>query len=75
MGEVNEQFQHWSKDCIVDPIYHTPGEENPADLSTRGLAKPDEVNFGSQWQDGPDYLKEERDTWPISRDFIRQVPR
>ena len=67
LGEINEHFHDWSRNCQVDPIYHTPGQYNPADLSTRGLAKADQVIFGSEWQDGPDYLRCERETWPISR--------
>ena len=75
VGEINEHFQDWVKNCQVDPIYHTSGQYNPVDLSTRRLAKADKVNFGSEWQDGPDYLRHGRDTWPISRDFTRRVPR
>ena len=54
----------------VEPVWHVPGQLNPADLGTRGHATPDEVGPGSVWQEGPKFLVDtEREEWPLSRDF------
>ena len=58
----------------VDKIWHTPGPKNPADLPTRGTVNWSDLTPDSLWFVGPDYLKEDRSTWPINRDFIVEVP-
>ncbi|MCP4995043.1 MAG: hypothetical protein GY934_14860, partial [Gammaproteobacteria bacterium] len=59
---------------MVDPVYHTAGELNIADMATRGKIGIKEVGHGSLWQSGPSYLRERRETWPVSRDFLKQSP-
>ena len=56
---------------LVDPVYHTPGELTIADLATRGKADVKDVAYGSMWQTGPSYLKASRETWPVSREFLK----
>ena len=34
---------------LVDPVYHTPGELNIADMATRGKADIKDVAYGSMW--------------------------
>ena len=70
--EVEEHMNNWKKICEVDPLYHTPGGLNISDLATRGAAKDEDVDIGSTWQEGPSYLKEEREKWQISRDFRKK---
>ena len=43
---------------MVDPIYHTAGELNIADMATRGKVEIKDVGYGSVWQSGPSYLRE-----------------
>ena len=59
---------------LVDFLFHTPGPLNPVDIATRGKATIADVQEGSVWQEGPAYLRESRETWPVSRDFRREVP-
>ena len=59
----------------VDSLAHTTGELNIADLATRGTARMEDIGPGSEWQDGPAYLKQDRSRWPISRAFVRNNPR
>lgn len=61
-------------DTLIDNLFHTPGPLNPADLATRGAADISDIQTGSVWQDGPGYLRESRDRWPVSREFRRSVP-
>ena len=42
-------------DVMVDPVFHTPGARNIADLGTRGKAKIEDIQAGSEWQSGPAY--------------------
>ena len=56
-------------------LYHTPGEINIADLANRYRARIEDVGEGSEWQNGPRYLMESRTTWPVSKEFMRSVPK
>ena len=58
---------------MVDPVYHTAGELNIADMATRGKAEIKDVGYGSIWQSGPSYLREKRESWPVSRDFLKRA--
>ena len=58
--EIEEHMNKWRENIVVDPLYHTPGGLNISDLATRGLAKDKDVDVGSEWQEGPSYLKYER---------------
>ena len=40
------------------------GNNNPADKVTRP-SKPEELDTGSMWQQGPSFLEDAKDTWPI----------
>ena len=62
-------------DVMVDPVFHTPGARNIADLGTRGKAKIEDIQSGSEWQSGPAYLRRPRHEWPVSREFTRFVPK
>ena len=76
-GEYLETMEAWATeypDLQVDPLQHTPGPENISDIGTRSTVTSDMVAGGSDWQDGPVYLKEDRDTWPVSREFTRKIP-
>ena len=58
----------------VDPIQHIPGPRNPADRPSRGGVDWKDLDEGSEWQCGPPFIREDRASWPISRDFIVEVP-
>ncbi|XP_072159636.1 uncharacterized protein [Bemisia tabaci] len=44
--------------------YHVSSEENPADISSRGCM-PDELIGSSLWFEGPPWLKQEIEAWPL----------
>uniref|UniRef100_A0A1I7VPA4 Integrase_H2C2 domain-containing protein n=1 Tax=Loa loa TaxID=7209 RepID=A0A1I7VPA4_LOALO len=46
-------------------VRYTPGEHNPADIATRGLA-PIKLRKSEQWWKGPRWLEKERSEWPKS---------
>ena len=46
------------------PVAHIPGEDNPADLGTRGLVDVADLGKGSVWQLGAGFLQTEYETWP-----------
>ena len=60
--------------CRVDKLQHVPGTRNVGDMPTRGNIELQDMDWGSCWQVGPEFIAEARDTWPIKADFARKVP-
>ena len=59
---------------LIDRLQHTPGPSNISDLGTRGNCTTADIGPGTEWQTGPAYLTTHRSHWPLSRDFIREIP-
>ena len=59
---------------LVNPVYYTAGNLNIADMATRGKVSVKDIGHGSLWQTGPSYLKERRESWPVSRSFLKPTP-
>ena len=75
VDDILASFNVQYPDLMVDLPHHTPGVENTlADMATRGLVIAKQVGQGSEWQTGRPYLRQEREVWPITRDFIRIIP-
>jgi len=49
--------------------YHVASHLNPADKPSRCGSQPEDVQLGSTWQVGPEYLRLPREEWPIERDY------
>jgi hypothetical protein len=49
----------------VEPMVALPGEENPADLGTRGNATALDLAPASRYQQGPVFLQKQRVRWPL----------
>ena len=74
VSEVEEHIRGYEKTGVkVGPLMHTPGLENVADLATRGHATAEDMAPGSQWQDGPAYLKLPRAQWHIGQEFREKI--
>ena len=74
VSEFHLNMEDMRQKTFVEPLQHVPGVLNIADLATRGQATNKEVGPGSEWQEGPGFLKQAREKWPFSRDFCRTVP-
>merc|ERR1712101_17096 len=75
VAEVQDRMESWKRNSIkVHPLYHWPGESNVADLGTKGRAEARDVIQGSDWQDGPELTRYPVERWPITRDFVREIP-
>ena len=75
VAEVQDRMESWKRKGIkVNNLYHWPGERNVADLGTKGRAEGRDIIQGSEWQDGPVRTRYPVEEWPISRDFVREVP-
>ena len=59
---IREQLREFTDD--LDPVSHIRGEDNPADLGTRGLVSVGDLGPGSTWQTGPEFLTRDYETWP-----------
>ena len=50
LDEVNRHFEFWrSKGILVEDLHYIQGEQNPADILTRGNVKPEQLQLGSTW--------------------------
>ena len=49
--------------------WHVSSEDNAADRASRLDSVPADLQLGSVWQTGPDYLCLEREEWPVDRRF------
>ena len=75
VDDLRAELKSQHPEMIIDPPYHTPGLENGlADMATRGGVSISQVQAGSNWQTGFQYLRGPREEWPISRKFVRFVP-
>ena len=61
-------------EIIVDKVHYIPGEQNPGDAPTRGNIPWERLGQGSEWQEGPAFLRQDRETWPLSNDFVPTLP-
>ena len=52
--------------CLMEQVHHVSGNLNPA-----GDAKISDIGIGSFWQVGPAFLCTPRDSWPVTRNFVR----
>ena len=71
--EVQDTRARWeSEDRLnVDPLYHLPGHQNPADQGTRDDVSLGDLGPGSVHQDGPGWMKQSIEDWPVSREFLK----
>ena len=72
---IREQLE--SRTEYLAPISHVPGEDNPADLGTRGQVGIGDLGPGSTWQLGPGFLRRDYELWPrtqTSAAAAAQVP-
>merc|ERR1711888_376343 len=74
VGEAHTIMQRIRQISDLEPVQHIQGADNIADLPTRGAATVKDVLPGSVWQDGPSFLKLEREQWPLSREFKSELP-
>ena len=81
-NRVSEILQLWSQLTELtdglQPVHHVIGSDNPADIGTRGQAKPGDLEAGSKWQEGPKFLQQDFKEWPVTYDSsleLAQVPK
>ena len=71
-GEWKQFVQHRVNEILrlseKDGWGHVPGVENPADLGSRGVTA-SHLKDSKLWWEGPEWLRKEKDQWPISIDL------
>ena len=71
-GEWKQFVQHRVNEILrlseKDGWGHVPGVENPADLDSRGVTA-SHLKDSKLWWEGPEWLRKEKDQWPISIDL------
>ena len=51
---------------VLEPVRKIQGKLNPADLSTRNTARPNDLKPESIWIKGPEFFKTPRNSWPLT---------
>ena len=71
-GEILNLQALIEKICLVGnngEWWHTESKHNGADRATRLDSNIADISEGSEWQNGPSYLKLPQSEWPLNRDF------
>ena len=74
-NRIGEQFDNVERmENLVNfdyPVewYYVPTDKNAADKGTRLQSEPGELGLDSEWLNGPLYLKDPVESWPINRVF------
>ena len=65
IGEIqqNSNIEEWG---------WVPGKLNAADVVTRG-SSPEDIQFGTEWQRGPDFLQQAEEYWPVKFEVNRDL--
>ena len=76
-AQMEEYVKEWEQlypDTKVFLPQHIPGHRNVADLGTRGLATPADVDLDSEWQCAPSFVSLPVSNWPITKEEFLEVP-
>ena len=52
-----EELEHDDK-ILVDRMFHLPGKLNTADIATCQCVEVEQIAKGTEWQEGPVFLKQ-----------------
>jgi hypothetical protein len=75
VAEANGLLAELSKMTeYLGAVGHVPGHDNPADIGTRGLASLADLGPGTLWQEGPAFLKVNREQWDLPKVNAGVVP-
>ena len=67
LAEIQENLKTISSHVkVLEVIKKIDGKLNPADLTIRNHAKPEDLKPNGSWQKGPLFLCEPRNTWPLT---------
>ena len=72
VSEVSRNLAELNQTVPVAPVLHVPGALNPADVPTRSCSTVNDVSENSVWMSGPSFLYGERESMPLSRDFLKR---
>ena len=64
-SRVANQVTEILESSTCDDWNHVPGEENPADILTRGVSHPEQL-MKNCWFTGPEFLGKDEEVWPSS---------
>ena len=67
-GEWKQFLRHRVNEILHD-WKHCPGEENVADIGSRGIGAKG-ISESDVWSHGPKWLSKGKDTWPLSESAV-----
>ena len=67
---VQNRVEEVRRNTSVDSWYHVPGDENIADLPSRGCVPSHlmKLEVMNRWKFGPSWMKKDKSEWPIRQD-------
>ena len=76
VGEILDHQERLEQILVVGAgggeWYHVASEDNAADPATRVVKDPEDLDLGSEWLTGPNYLRLPVAEWPINRNFAER---
>ena len=83
LKNISLKFDTFTAPRVSEIQMNTPVEQwswiqtfdNPADLGTRGKCSLSDLEPGTMWREGPRWLKDPKENWPIRSDFKKhEIP-
>ena len=72
LWDTQEKLEEHTKVGENGEWWHVPTEHNPADRTSRLDSKPEDIGLESAWQNGPQFLYQDRSSWLLERNFAEQ---
>ena len=72
ISEIRSNLDEIKSLYSVEEFQYISGKLNPADLATCENGKLERIGVNSEWQ-SPSFLKQDRENWLITRNFIEQM--
>ena len=72
IGEQFDNIERIETLVVLDkpPVwYHVASQDNAADRTTRLQSVPEDLGLDSEWLNGPAYLRQPVEMWPVDRNF------
>ena len=72
LWDAQEKLEEHTKVAENGECWHVTTEHNQADRASRLDSAPADIGLEREWHKGPEYLYQDRPSWPFERNFAEQ---